>query len=389
MVRQSSNSYLGNKIVDTLNDICEENKNSKSNKVRASTIENTSFTSINKFTGSPVNNSYHHDITSNRCVQEKKSLQLKINNERFDKNDSSGDYSRQEKIAEFMAKEGESVLDIQSISKQVDNMVLSSATNASQTRRRKQRNYPKKYKLNYDYSNYPKVNKSYLSSLSKFPERYITERCVCNGEDSCSYYFLRGTSMKECHCRSHHRFIPNNIRVKMQNAIIQHIIKHFIDKPVRIMSLGAGAFLQDLMIILKLAEAGINAVDIALVEPNPCLKAYPDFKYFVNKIRVIYKMKYISVKTYLDINEVDPNDQFDIIYAIDYDECNSKDYLHEHRHIEIHNNETPSLNPDKATWDLIKVSKFLAFEDHGLIIVSKLKHILHMTPGNLPFYGMP
>ena len=85
----------------------------------------------------------------------------------------------------------------------------------------------------------------------------------------------------------HHRFLPNNIRVKVENAIIEHIVKHLLDSPVRILSLGSGAYLEDLMILLRLAERGIKCIHLAMVEPNPCSKAYPDCLYLekVPKLR--------------------------------------------------------------------------------------------------------
>ena len=119
---------------------------------------------------------------------------------------------------------------IKDICEQIDIMGVDSSNDSGQYRKRRRRHFQKKYKLGYDYRNYPNVTKWYLSSLSKFPERYITERCVCNAEDACSYYFLKGTAMKECHCRSHHRFLPNNTRVKMENAVIHHVVKYLKEK---------------------------------------------------------------------------------------------------------------------------------------------------------------
>ena len=195
--------------------------------------------------------------------------------------------------------------------------------------------------------------------------------------------------MKECYCKSHHRFLPNNIREKMQNAIIRHIVKHYKDVPVHIMSLGAAGCLQDLMIILKLAEAGLKSIHITMVEPFPCRNAYPDFKFFINKIKTIFRMEDITSESYTDISQLDINEHFDIIYAIDYDECNSKEYLLEHKHLNLHNDEIKTSDPDKPTLDLIKVARYLTSHEHGLIIASRKKHIVHMTPQNLPFYGTP
>ena len=388
MVRQSTDSILSEKIFNTLKDISEQNKHSSTSNICGGRIQKTSIASQDKFKGPVFDTPYNPNETFNRHESGRKLGQIKLVDDRNDIKDDSGEYSGPEELAKCNEKEDKDQA-IKDICEQIDIMGVDSSNDSGQYRKRRRRNFQKKYKLGYDYRNYPNVTKWYLSSLSKFPERYITERCICNAEDACSYYFLKGTAMKECHCRSHHRFLPNNTRVKMENAVIHHVVKYLKEKPVRMMSLGVGAFLQDLMIILKLAEAGIKSIDIAMVEPNPCLKAYPDFKYFVNKIRVLYGMKYISVKTYLDINELDSKDRFDVIYAIDYDECNSIEYLHEHRHIEVHNDEVQTSDPEKPTWDLIKVSNFLTPEHHGLIIASKLKHILHMTPQSLPFYGMP
>ena len=126
-----------------------------------------------------------------------------------------------------------------------------------------------------------KLDRVYFTLLTMFPERYITEKCICKAKESCTYRKLEGTEMKECHCLSHHRFKANNIRVKTENVIIQHIIKHLMGQPVRILSLGPGAYLQDLMIILRLAEAGIKSIHITFVEPHPCLKAFQEFKTFL------------------------------------------------------------------------------------------------------------
>ena len=236
---------------------------------------------------------------------------------------------------------------------------------------------------------YPGVNAPYLKSLSKFPERYITERCKCNDEDSCTYLKLKGTSMKECHCTSHDRFTPNNIRVKVENSIIQHILKYLLHEPVRMLSLGPGGYLQDLMIILRLANGGIKSLHVSMVEPYPCNKAYPDFKHFLEKIKEVFEMKEITISNYTDIDQVPAEEKFDVIHAIDFYDCNSQAYLDEHRHIEVHNNEIENSDPDKPTWDLIKSSKYLTSEDHGLIITSNEEHIMHMTPKSYPLYGTP
>ena len=133
----------------------------------------------------------------------------------------------------------------------------------------------------------------------------------------------------------------------------------------------------------------MKSIHITLVEPNPCSNAYEDFIFFMEAIQPTYGMTELSWGSFTDINQVDCKEEFDVIYAIDYDECNSQEYLNEHRHIEVHNDEVLSSDPDKATWDLIKAAKLLTAKEHGLVIVSKCKHVLHKTPQQFPFYGMP
>ena len=89
-------------------------------------------------------------------------------------------------------------------------------------------------------------------------------------------------------------------------------------------------------------------------------------------------MKDLSCIHYTDINQVDSSEEFDVIYAIDF-EFNSKEYLIKHCHIEIHNDETQSSNPDKASWDLIKAAKLLTSKEHGLILVSKCNVKMHFN----------
>ena len=394
MFRQSPIFYLAEKIDDTLTKFCEENIKSKSSDFGGGGPKKNSVSSGREtfaYSTMVSNNSNYDNGPSIQYSKEKDSVRFKNDNDENDrKYDSSGYSSREETPLSSrevsISDSGEKKLEFHELSKELNKMTLNSRSSGHPTPRRNNRNsYYKKYQVPY----YPNVTKSYLTSLSKFPQRYITERCICNAEDACTYYKLRGTSLKECHCRSHHRFIPNNIRVKMETSIIQHILKNLLDRPVKILSLGSGAYLQDLMIILRLAEGGMKSIHISMVEPNPCNKAYPDFTFFLDKIKNIYEMKEITVRNYTDINQVDTKEAFDVIYAIDFDECNSKEYLLEHRHIEVHNNETQSSDPDKPTWDLIEASKLLTSEEHGLIIASKCKHILHKTPDNFPFYGMP
>ena len=378
MFRQSPIFYLAEKIDDTLTEFCEENN-------RPSTTD---------YGGGRIR---QYRVTSKDNTVEIENLKFKNSNDnygmvnRYDNEPKSAGSSRcssgKNSISDSLDSQSS---DLQSLSKELDEMSLNSSGSNDRPRKRNKSNYYKKYKSNYNSKGYyPRVNASYLTSLSKFPERYITERCICNAEDACTYWKLRGTSMKECHCRSHNRFLPNNSRLKVENAIVQHILKHLMDKSVRILSLGTGAYLQDLMIILRLAEGGIKSIHIAMVDPYPCMKAYPDFKYFVEKIKTVYGMKEIVVSNYPDINEVDHEEAFDVIHAIDFDDCNSKAYLNEHRHIEVHNDAVENSDPDKPTWDLIKTSRYLTSEEHGLIITSKGKHVLHKTPQNLPFYGTP
>ena len=391
MFRQSPIFYLAEKIDDTLTKFCEENNRLNSNdyggggkwKHRATLKDNTVESENLRFKTTNDSNGM-----VNRYVKKPNSDQGMVDKEAFNiKDGSSRCSSGKNSISDSL--DGTSS-DLQSLSRELDEMSLNSNGSNDRHRKRNKSNHYKKYKPNYNSRGYyPRVNASYLSSLLKYPERYITERCICNAEDACTYLKLRGTSMKECHCRSHNRFLPNNVRLKVENSIVQHILKHLMDKSVRILSLGTGAYLQDLMIILRLAEGGIKSIHIAMVDPYPCMKAYPDFKYFVEKIKTVYEMKEIIVSNYPDINEVDHEEAFDVIHAIDFDDCNSKAYLNEHRHIEVHNDAVKNSDPDKPTWDLIKTSKYLTSEEHGLIITSKGKHVLHKTPQNFPFYGTP
>ena len=221
------------------------------------------------------------------------------------------------------------------------------------------------------------VDKSDFLSLLKCPERYMTERCLCN-DNECTYMRLNGTYMKECHCDCHNRFMPNNIRVKMENTIVQHISTNLLQEHVRILSLGAGAYLQDFMIILRLVDAGLRSAHISFVDPDPCSKAYNDFKYFLQKIYKNYQMENLSCIHYTDIDQVDSNEEFDVIYAIDF-EFNSKEYVLVHRHIEVHNDFLKFSHPDKASRDLIKAVKLLTSKEHGLILVSKCNIRMHFN----------
>ena len=242
--------------------------------------------------------------------------------------------------------------------------------------------------VKHQSSSYPKLDRFYFKLLAMFPERYITKKCICKAKEACTYRKLDGTEMKECHCQSHHRFAPNNIRVKTENVIVQHIIKTCEEKSVRMLSLGPGAYLQDLMIVLRLVEAGIKSLHLTLVEPNPCSTAYQDFKFFLEKLSLVYDMDYISYCSFTDINQVGCDKEFDVIYAIDYKECNSTEYLREHLHDEENNDAIPGLDSNKAAWDLIKATKLLTLKDHGLVIVSKCKEILHKRAQNFPCYSI-
>ena len=234
-------------------------------------------------------------------------------------------------------------------------------------------------------SSCPKLDRFYFKLLAMFPERYITEKCICKAKELCTYRKLEGTEMKECHCLSHQRFTPNNIRVKTENVIVHHIIKTCTEKSVRMLSLGPGAYLQDLMIVLRLVEAGIKCIHVTLVEPNPCWTAYQDFKFYLEKMALVYDMDYISYSSFTDIDQVGCDKQFDVIYAIDYKECSSTEYLREHLHDEENgDDEMLRLDSDKSAWDLIKATKLLTSKNHGLVIVSKCKEILHKSGQNIP-----
>lgn len=90
-----------------------------------------------------------------------------------------------------------------------------------------------------------------------------------------SQYELYSFNLWECHCSNlrHARFEPDNLRTKFEAAFLNNIINRFTNKSakLRILSIGYGGALQDLVIIAQLAHAGYTHIEWYMVETNPKL----------------------------------------------------------------------------------------------------------------------
>lgn len=136
---------------------------------------------------------------------------------------------------------------------------------------------------------------------------------------------LKNSSLRECRCNNdaHHRFIKDNSRRKLENAIIDRITQFPDSKNITLLSLGSGELLQDLIIVFRLTLLGYKNINLVCVDPEFDHEKIGEFLVIMEALN-----QYCEMNTICNFfNKVDdiPEElrDFDVVYAIDYDnlEC--------------------------------------------------------------------
>jgi hypothetical protein len=191
---------------------------------------------------------------------------------------------------------------------------------------------------------FPKLDKSYFSNLVKTPETRLKikekgRRCFL--DDTGSSY----SNLYESSCSSHDRFAPDNIRIKMEDLMVDYVVKRLLPKapakilslismlcyyiakwcisdiPVRILCIHPDGCLQELMLVARLAEEGAEYIQLVLVDPEyTCAESYLDLVYFLKKIKEAYGIR-LDCQVLESVDGVKSANEpvFDIVYAISYD----------------------------------------------------------------------
>lgn len=189
---------------------------------------------------------------------------------------------------------------------------------------------------------------AFIDGLANNPQNYLTHW------ESWEYYkdnHLKDSQISECCCQdgSHNRFSSGNSRAPTEQAIIDKVLKISQSEAaaIKLLSLGAGSYLQDLIILCRLVFLKIKSKNIQLVCVEP--RAVPNYpteqeikqsdSRYMNKgyskviisgrrerelINIIEKINKatgfnIQVEFYKSIDGLPKNCSFDGVYAIDYD----------------------------------------------------------------------
>lgn len=167
---------------------------------------------------------------------------------------------------------------------------------------------------------------------------------------------------------------------EVKDLIVNHVSKHVSKHPtdsIRMLSLSTGSYAEDLSLFAKLAEAkiGLPPIHLALVDLSFDECAYCDLIYYIERMEKAYGIS-ISISGFVSAAEIDPDEEFDVVYAIDYEDRGP--------HFG-HPKELPgraeffTRKPYRAVTDLIKAAN-LATSANALVIMSHGKDIISLTP---------
>ena len=238
------------------------------------------------------------------------------------------------------------------------------------------------------------INKSFFDTIANHPEELLYERLsfFWNSNTKTHEHILSDTFLFECTCKvtnSHNRILPGNTRTKMEHLIVSHIKKTYLNqKQIRLLSLGAGGCLQDLILVAKLAASGVDSIHITLVEPEFTERgdttfdiqnhnnAYQEFDCLLKRMQQVYGTNLtLSWNKACKIDAV--HEKFDLVYAIDYDDYG----IHDYSDRKLDGREkTVGDEAYQAGLDLIKASNLTESIQDALVIMSHGKNIISLTP---------
>ncbi|HVW99026.1 MAG TPA: hypothetical protein VHA52_01085, partial [Candidatus Babeliaceae bacterium] len=125
----------------------------------------------------------------------------------------------------------------------------------------------------------------------------------------------------ECACvntGAYDRLITDR-RYNFENAIIQDLRQQISnkDQTVRIMSLGCGRLLQEIILIGRLILEGFSSIDMTLVDFWEEDKIFQKCRDFFDQTFPEITISWTRAKT---VSDISPKMRFDLIYAIDFDD---------------------------------------------------------------------
>jgi hypothetical protein len=181
--------------------------------------------------------------------------------------------------------------------------------------------------------------KSYIEGLVEATDEYIGGDCIDGGKLLMSKKEDGETptlsfTLQECWCAEpdffHCRVLKDNTRSKAENQIVEAIEK-LEGKTIRMLSLGPGFLLQELMILARLSQnqeirkkrIEFTIRDIEPIEPRDKLKkakALHDLRSFISRFNQVYSMDIVLDYEIENIPTHEKDKTFDIVYAIDYDD---------------------------------------------------------------------
>ncbi len=99
--------------------------------------------------------------------------------------------------------------------------------------------------------------------------------------------------------------------------------------PIALLSVGSGELLQEFFILIKLFHAGFRNIKLVMLDPIYSWRAKYERKVFliiIDTMKKLYGLE-IEPKFLSTITELNIDDKFDVVYAIDYDNLDvSRDY---------------------------------------------------------------
>ncbi len=193
--------------------------------------------------------------------------------------------------------------------------------------------------------------------FTKYPENYIDHFFV---RDFWNNYQFTLLNLSECGCIdiSHDRLL-SDVRMNVENKILNSCFDG-----VKLLSLGVGHGLQEFILIHKLLSKGITNIELCLVEwkYNGLLEItkesvnFWDYEYeesrtvpmkyynslqgqLYNIIRAIsllskiYPASCLIISQYFNVKNIDKSKEFDLVYAIDFDNDDLSDFHYLAKHL--------------------------------------------------------
>lgn len=239
-------------------------------------------------------------------------------------------------------------------------------------------------------SSYPTINRSFSVYGHGLQDKAFFLSLISDLKKH-TYYpysvdlYLKSFRLYECHCSmgmagSHCRFMSDNTRTKMENLIVGHVSSHSMTS-IRMLSLGAGGCLQDLILVIRLALLGLTSIHLEVVDTSFDNDAYFDLVRLLKKLAEAYEIS-ITTNSSDSVTKIDAKRGFNLVYAIDYENhepCLGLESLGVAEFLHTNANADTSTTSSRGTIDLIKAAN-LATSPNALVVMSYGKNIISLTP---------